>query len=58
MKVKLWQIKTKSKNPRYWGERDEITINARNIKEAIRKAEKKMMNYHEIYEIQWIATED
>ena len=34
MKAKLWEIKTKHSNPRYWGERDEITVNARTIPEV------------------------
>ncbi len=59
MKAKLWQIKTRHKNQSsFWGERDEITINARNIDEVIRKAKKNLMKGHEIYEIEWLATED
>ena len=58
MKAKLWQCQTRHKNPRYWGERDEITINAPTIETALRRANKILMPGHKIIEIEWIATED
>ena len=35
MKVKLYKVHLQNQNPRYWGERDDITIQAPNAKRAI-----------------------
>ncbi|MGI0057334.1 MAG: hypothetical protein ACREAK_08175 [Nitrosarchaeum sp.] len=38
MKVKLWKVHLQNQNTRYWGERDDVTVQAPNAKCAIDRA--------------------
>jgi hypothetical protein len=58
MKVKLWEVYGKHKNPMYWGSKDSKTVSARNIDEALRKGKKKLDKEYSIYKIEWLASED
>lgn len=62
-KAKLWQVYFQSK--KYHGERNEITVNARNINEAINRAIKNITKQgsvankrSEIEKVELLATED
>ena len=58
MKVKLWNVKTKSKKSMLWGDSEEFVINGQTVDQILKKANNLKQKSHWIIEIEWLASED